>query len=247
MSDEYFSWLALDATNEEFETEVSGVVERESNDWILDQTDRKLRELMELLKEMINDAPEEDVGSLLEDVNKISFKLGILRSLIDAYQDNLNLASELEENPGEVKIVYARNVYNNVMCLKDFSDIQSYGDEKYDLLMKLLEKLYAGDTNFNTEKQKPIISNSKLKGLYELKEFKIRLIYMREGEYTVILGALVKKVDNDKKYTSTLENMKKQSEQYRQAIRSGKLDMEQELASAQEIKESFSQGVRRGK
>lgn len=247
MGEEYFSWLALDATNEEFENEVNSVVERDNNTWVLDQVDRNLRDLMDVLKNMINEASAEEVEDLLRDVSQISIKLGILRSLMDAYQDNLNMSEELEKDPGEVKVVYAKNFFGNVMCINDFSVIKNYVDEKYELLMSLLDKLYNGDTNFNTEKQRPLTSSNKLKGIYELKEFKIRLIYMREGEYTVVLGALVKKDDNDKKYRSTLENMKKQSERYRQAIRSGKTDMDLELALAQEIRESFSQGVRRGK
>ena len=35
MNEEYFSWLALDATNEEFEREISSVIERPRNEWII--------------------------------------------------------------------------------------------------------------------------------------------------------------------------------------------------------------------
>ena len=41
--------------------------------------------------------------------------------------------------------------------------------------------------------------------------------------------------------------MTKKSERYRQAIREGRLDMEAELAIAQEFRDSISDGVRRGR
>ena len=247
MNEEYFSWLALDATNEEFEREISSVIERPRNEWIIAQITKGLREHMELMKEMSTSGGEENEREALELASQISIKLGVLRAMVDAYNDNKNIAEELESDPGEVKVVYARNSYNNVMCRKDFEDIKDYGDDKYDALLGLLDRLYAGDTDFNTEKQRPLTASNKLKGIYELKDYQIRLIYMREGEYTVVLGAMVKKDDNDKKYRSSLENMKKKSERYRQAIREGRLDMEAELAIAQEFRDSISDGVRRGR
>ena len=247
MTDEYFSWLAIDATNEEFSEEVASVIEREQNDWIFSQIDLKLRENADILKELIASANKEDLEELRTQITGISIKLGTLRTMIEAYENNLKLGSQLEQNPSEVTVVYAKNPYGNIMCSKDFSVIQDYGDEKYDLLISLLNKLYNGDTNFNTEKQRPLTSSDKLKGIYELKEFKVRLIYMREGEYTVVLGALVKKDDNDKKYRSTLENMKKKSESYRRAIRDGKLDIEEELKIAEEFRGKVAADVKKGK
>ena len=246
MTEEYFTWLALDATDEEYEKEISSVIERPRNDWIIAQIDKGLRENMEIMKELTTSGDEEDVEIAREQAAQISVRLGLLRAMVDAYRDNANLAQELEDSPGEVKVVYARNTYNNVMCRKDFEDIKSYGDDKFDSLMGLLDRLYAGDTDFNSEKQRPLSSSAKLKGIYELKDYQIRLIYMREGEYTVVIGAVVKKDDNDKRYRSSLENMKKKSELYRRAVREGLLDMDDELARAQEFRDSLTDGVRVG-
>lgn len=246
MNEEYFSWLALDATNEEFEEEVSSIIEREENNWIVGLVDRKLREHVELLKELYDSDNLEDQKTLLNAVSNISVKLGILRAMMDSYEDNNNLATELEEDPGDVKIIFAKNINGNMMAAKHFEDIKKYGDDKYEALMGLLGRLAAGDTDFNTEKQRPLISSKALKGIYELKDFQIRLIYMRENEYTVVIGALVKKDDNALKIRSSLENMKKQSEKYRQAIRNGKLDMDKELKESGEFMESLSVGVKKG-
>lgn len=246
MTEEYFTWLALDATDEEYEKEISSVIERPRNDWIIAQIDKGLRENMEIMKELTTSGDEEDAEIAREQAAQISVRLGLLRAMVDAYRDNANLAQELEDSPGEVKVVYARNTYNNVMCRKDFEDIKSYGDDKFDSLMGLLDRLYAGDTDFNSEKQRPLSSSAKLKGIYELKDYQIRLIYMREGEYTVVIGAVVKKDDNDKRYRSSLENMKKKSELYRRAVREGLLDMDDELARAQEFRDSLTDGVRVG-
>ena len=194
MTEEYFTWLALDATDEEYEKEISSVIERPRNDWIIAQIDKGLRENMEIMKELTTSGDEEDAEIAREQAAQISVRLGLLRAMVDAYRDNANLAQELEDSPGEVKVVYARNTYNNVMCRKDFEDIKSYGDDKFDSLMGLLDRLYAGDTDFNSEKQRPLSSSAKLKGIYELKDYQIRLIYMREGEYSVVIGAVVKKM-----------------------------------------------------
>ena len=246
MTEEYYTWLALDPTDEEFEKEISSVIERPRNEWIVAQIDKGLRENMAVMKELTTSGDEEDAEIAREIAAQISVRLGLLRAMIDSYRDNANLAQELEDDPGEVKVVFARNTYDNIMCRKDFEDIESYGDDKYDLLLGLLDRLYAGDTNFNSEKQRPLASSAKLKGIYELKDYQIRLIYMREGEYTVVIGAVVKKDDNDKRYRSSLENMKKKSELYRRAVREGLLNMEEELERAQEFRVSISDGVRRG-
>ena len=209
MTEEYYTWLALDATDEEFEKEISSVIERPRNEWIVAQIDKGLRENMEVMKELTTSGDEEDAEIAREIAAQISVRLGLLRAMIDSYRDNANLAQELEDDPGEVKVVFARNTYDNIMCRKDFEDIESYGDDNFDSLMGFLYRLYAGDTDFNSEKQRPLSSSAKLKGIYELKDYQIRLIYMREGEYTVVIGAVVKKDDNDKRYRSSLENMKK--------------------------------------
>ena len=70
---------------------------------------------------------------------------------------------------------------------------------------------------------------------------------MRESTYTVVIGALVKKDDNDKKYRSSLESMKKKSEKYRQSIRNNIMDIEEELKAAEEFRVSITEGFIRGK
>ena len=211
----YFSWLAMDATEEEFSREVASVIERENSGWILNKVDSELREHIELLRDLMKNVSNEEFNEL--------------------------------KDPGEVKVVFAKNTFGNLIALKHIEDIAKYSDEKFEALLGLIERLKGGDTDFNAEKQKQLISSDKLKGVYELKDFQVRLIYMREGEYTVIIGACVKKDDNSLRYRSSVENMKKKSETYRQAIRSGKLDMEAELKEASEIIDALSNGVKRGK
>ena len=243
MTDEYFSWLALDATNEEFSSELTSIIEREQNDWILSKINEELRDHVYLLEDLINSALEEEKKELIDKVASISVKLGVLRAMVESYEKNSELATELEKEASEVNVVYAKNSYGNIMCSKDFEDIKSYSDEKYGALLGLLDRLYQGDTDFNTEKQRPLTSSNKLKGIYELKDYQVRLIYMRESNYVVVIGALVKKDDNDKRYRSGLESMKKKSQGYRQSIRNGRLDMALELATAQSYRESITSGI----
>jgi len=242
---ELFYWLALDSTIEEFTEEIASIIERENNEWLLAKVDAELRTNSEVLKDLLATDNQEEIEELNEQIALVSMKLGVLRSFIDNYNDNKNLALELEEEPGDVKVVFAKNLTGRVMALKQFEDIKSYGDDKYDDLLVLVDKLLNGDTDFNQEKQKQLKSSDKLKGIYELKGYQIRLIYMRECDYTVIIGACVKKDDNDLRYRSSLENMKKKSERYRRAIQDGKLDMEEEVRIASELIESLRVGAPR--
>ena len=102
MTEEYYTWLALDATDEEFEKEISSVIERPRNEWIVAQIDKGLRENMAVMKELTTSGDEEDAEIAREIAAQISVRLGLLRAMIDSYRDNANLAQELEDDPGEV-------------------------------------------------------------------------------------------------------------------------------------------------
>ena len=247
INSDYFSWLAMDATFDEFREEISSVIERENNEWILNKTDTELREHMAMLRELGSSSSLEGQDEVRVLVDSISYKLGILRGFIDDYLDNESIAYELERESEKPKVVFAKNKAGNVIVSKHLKEIQDYGDDKYETVMGLFERLVGGDTDFNAEKQKPLTSSNKLKGVYELKDFQLRLFYMRENEYVVVIGACVKKDDNDLRYRDGVENMKKQSEKYRQAIRNGKLDMEKEMADAQEYLDQLFQDKKRGK
>lgn len=247
INSDYFTWLAIDSTFDEFREEISSVIERENNEWILNKADAELREHMVMLRELASSSSLQEQDEVRLIVDSISYKLGILRGMIDEYQDNENIAFELERESDNPKVVFAKNKAGNVIVSKHLKEIEDYGDDKYGATMSLLERLVGGDTDFNAEKQKPLTSSNKLKGVYELKDFQVRLFYMREDEYVVVIGACVKKDDNDIRYREGIENMKKQSEKYRQAIRSGKMDMEKEMAVAQEYLEQLFQGKKRGK
>ncbi len=245
-SSAYFSYLAIDATDEEFTEEVRSVIERDNNDWILNKIDTELRENLEIMRELSVDEFAEDRANAKKTVEDISRKMGIFRYLVDTYQDNYNLGEELEQEPGKAKVVFARNKSGNVMFQKSLDDIRKFSDDKYSSTIALVERIANGDTDFNSEKQRPLTSSNKLKGTYEMKDYQVRVFYMREKEYTVIIGACVKKDDNDIRYRDGLANLKKQSELYRSAIKDGKLDMEKELEMAQEYMTSLQETLGRG-
>ena len=239
INDVYFSYLALDISEEQFVQEVTSIIERSNNEWIIGKLDAELRENMEIMKQLSTDDAVGDKDNAKKTVQMISRKLGILRQMIDSYNDSMNLGEELEKIPGTVKLVFARNSAGNTMIEKSLSEIEKYGDEKYGNTLALIERVANGDTDFNCEKQRHLTSSAKLKGIYEMKGFQIRLIYMRELDYVVIIGAYVKKDDNSLRYKDSLVNMKKQSEGYRREIRNGELDMEEELKIASEYYEKL--------
>ena len=246
LSSAYFSYLAIDANDEEFTEEVRSVVERDNNDWIINKIDAELRENLEIMHELANDEMADDRENAKKTAEGISRKMGIFRYLVDTYLDNYNLGEELEQEPGKAKVVFARNKSGNVMFQKSLDEIKKFSDDKYSSALALVERIANGDTDFNSEKQRPLTSSNKLKGTYEMKDYQVRVFYMREKEYTVVIGACVKKDDNDIRYRDGLANLKKQSEPYRNAIRDGKLDMKKELESAQEYMASLQETLGRG-
>ena len=237
----YFDWLALDASFEEFENEIKPLFERDNNEWILSEIEQAIARNIEVLMELLGDNLD---NSDLHIMNK---KLTLLKNTIEYYNNKSIEDNSLEIAPGDVKLLLARSSLGNVMVEKQIEDIEKLKDERYASLVSLVEKLANGDTNFNSEKQKGLTNNESIRGIYELKDYQVRLIYMRESGYTVVIGAGIKKDDNSLKYRESLANMKRKSEDYRRKIRNGTLNFEEELQYGSKYRQELLNSVGRGK
>lgn len=236
----YFSWLVFDSSEEEFKREIYPLFQRNQNEWILSKIENELKEGLKLYKEMTDENSNSELAN-------ISRKLSLFYKMKKQHEDKELYDSNLEKDPGKVKILFARNAFGNVMVESHIEDIKKLNDDKYGDLIELLKKLEAGGTTFNNEKQKMLSNNRNLKGIYELKGFQVRLIYMREKDYTIVIGAHVKKSDNDTKYQNALLNMRNKSEVYRNKVREGTLDFEEELEYSKQYLEQLVSSVGKGK
>lgn len=80
-------------------------------------------------------------------------------------------------------IIFAKTPAGNPCLMQDLKDID---EENYDKFLGTLKRLRNNDTDFNAEKQKPLTGSNALKGLYEIKAFQFRLIYMIINKDTVL-------------------------------------------------------------
>ena len=237
--DRYFDWLIYES-DECFCTEIIGIFEKERNEWILSKIESELKKHLNAAKELLAECNDtESVEEFQELISLASSKLSIFNQMRESYRQKYESDLQLEQEPGSVKLLFARNDFGTIMLERDLQEIKKYADAKYEAILELLKKLLSGDTNFNEEKQKPLTKSKKLKGIYELKDYQVRLLYMREKGYTIVIGALVKKDDNDSRYRDSVINMRTKSEEFRYRVRNGLIDIEQELLASNEIIESL--------
>ena len=218
---DYFTYLALEATNEEFTNEVKAIAERENNDWMVDRLKYELQERLNFFDSLVVD----EKSNSKEIVENISKKLGILMYYFDTLLDNKNIGEAVENEKGKVKILFARNKAGNIMFLRNLGDIKKYSEDKYALTISLLDKFLEDHSNTKA---------LNLKGVYEISSFNIHIFYMYEGEYVVLIGANINNNDKDIRYIDSIINMRRQSEEYRLDLRREALDMEEELEKAKE-------------
>lgn len=240
-NDDYFLWLALDSDLDEFEKEISPLIERDKNEWIVSKVEEVLLNNREVLKDVLEgdlDNPEYIL---------INEKINLLKNKIEYYNKKTQEDLSLEMMSEEAKVLFARNILGNILIDRQLEDIKKLKDEKYESAINLIERLYNGDTNFNMEKQKGLTNNLQVKGIYELKDYQLRLFYMRESGYVVVIGLTVKKDDNGLKYRDFIVNMKKKSELYRLGIRNGTLNVQEELREGSNYFRDLLATIGRGK
>ena len=240
----YFNWLTIEASLSKFEEEIFPLFGRSQNEWIFSKIENSLIENLKVMREL---SKEDKSNELLEEINLISDKISLLSRMKTDQYEKEKRDSVLESNPGNVKLLFARNTLGNVIIDGHLADIKKDNDGKYPELIELIKKLESGQTSFNMEKQKMLTNNRNLKGIYELKGFGVRLIYMREKDYTIVIGACVKKTFNDLKYQDTLLNMRNKSEHYRNMVRNGTLDFEKELNYSRKYFDELVGSIERGK
>lgn len=107
------------------------------------------------------------------------------RYTLNKRKEYMDKMQEQEKNLEELyrNIIFATTPSGNVCLMQDLKDIDL---ENYDKFLETLTRLRNNDCNFSSEKQKPMNSKSVCGGLYEVKAFQFRLIYMIVNKDTVL-------------------------------------------------------------
>ena len=123
-----------------------------------------------------------------EELNDFSEYLLLLekkRYTLNKRKEYMDIIQEQEANLEETyrNIIFATTPSGNVCLEQDLKDIDL---ENYDKFLEALTRLRNNDRNFSSEKQKPMVGKNVCRGLYEIKAFQFRLIYMIVNKDTVL-------------------------------------------------------------
>ncbi len=161
---------------------------------------RRLRlEAMRSIKEIKDVVADE--GLSLDDVEDFKEELALETKKI-ALIDKALAPQTAIEHPEELpanKLIFVPTSGGNIRAL---DEIDSIPTEYYDRFLGLFESIKDG--TFKNVRR--FSSNSELQGLSEVKDFKVRVVYVRlSDDCYAIISAFVKKSDKDKGYRTSLE------------------------------------------
>lgn len=132
---------------------------------------------------------------IIEEIESLNRKINICKDLL--IKVNTELASEsLEEQSTYSKrhLIFAKTSFGTTFIEKDLKNIPF---EYYDKILSALDTLENGDIGSNPEKAKLLVADKRLSGLFEIKEFKIRLIYrILKGNIVYVMQVRMKKDNN---------------------------------------------------
>ena len=136
-----------------------------------------------------------DDSDILDEVESLKKKINICRSRLEIVKKQIAIDNiESQATCSKRHLIFAQTTFGSTFLQKDLKDIPK---EYYDKVLATLETLESGDFNSNTEKVRQLTNNKKLFGLYEIKEFKIRLVYrVLDGDMVYVMQTRMKKDDN---------------------------------------------------
>lgn len=134
-------------------------------------------------------------ADVLEEVDSLKTKIELCKKRVESVTKQLKDES-IESQAAQSKrhLIFAKTTFGSTFLQRDLKDIPR---EYYDKVQATLETLEYGDLGSNTEKVRQLSNNKKLFGLYEIKEFKIRLIYrVLSGDMVYVMQTRMKKDNN---------------------------------------------------
>ena len=133
--------------------------------------------------------------------NHLSDLIGYLRDDYDKYnkfRDELMNKEEKQEDNLKILYLTTESGYGYLSRTRDLGDIPS---EYCASVMDMVDELRKGIFSDNNEKDKKLVSNKKLSGLFEKKRWKVRLFYKRlPDDYILIIGVKMKTESNYMKH-----------------------------------------------
>lgn len=139
------------------------------------------------------DLLEEDRKEFFEELHETR---DIINAIVVYRNQGKENTSEIEKN----KLVYLSSSSGNIYALNDLKAIDV---EYYDSFLELIQSIIDG----TFKNVKAFLNNDKMGQIYEVKNFKTRVVFDRLDKNTyVILNIFMKKTDKDSKYRDQIVN-----------------------------------------
>lgn len=166
---------------------------------ILKELEKKLEKEIQNANEIIEvDIDEDEIAFYKSEIDVMNKKLDIIRSIIRQQEQEQEIERENITNGTSKNIIFATTSRGTYVE----EDLKNIPEEYYEKILSCFEKLEQGYSDYNEEKQRKMGSaNERLKGVHELKEFKIRLIYQVLDSNTVYVSQIIFKKDDFSKKT----------------------------------------------
>lgn len=134
-------------------------------------------------------------ADILEEVDSLKKKIELCQKRVASVTKQLKDESiESQASQSKRHLIFAKTTFGSTFLQRDLKDIPR---EYYDKVQATLATLEYGDLGTNTEKVRQLSNNKKLFGLYEIKEFKIRLVYrVLSGDIVYVMQTRMKKDNN---------------------------------------------------
>lgn len=166
----------------------------------------KLESNVQELQEELQKSSDNDVEMLeyiKEELAISMMKKNLCAKLIDDAKE-VTTEETKAETGNKKKLIFATTPMGNVYFEEDLKNIP---EEYYADIIESLQSLKSGFTESNEEKGKSLNNNAKLKGVHEIKPFKVRIGYINlSPDLTYIILVKMKKSNNDSKDRADLIN-----------------------------------------
>ena len=161
---------------------------------------KDINEIREFIESNSGSFSSKDLKEFRSEIISISERINILKGIKEVLLENVSLN---EEKVNLNRIVFLETSSGNVYAMDDL-DNNSVPTDYYEGFLELIKSI-----EDNTFKNFKFIdgNNNELGSISEVKGFKRRIIFDRVGtDIYVIIGAFIKKSDNDKRYRNFLSN-----------------------------------------
>lgn len=161
-----------------------------------------ISKFVEDYQELQSLADDPDVLELLEG---LKMKIDICKERVESVKRQVEEDSiESQATCSMRHLIFAKTAFGSTFLQRDLKNIPH---EYYDKVLSMLDTLEYGDFSSNPEKVRQLTNNKKLFGLYEIKEFNVRLIYrVLSGDMVYVMQARMKKDDNSSQDRKNLIN-----------------------------------------